>query len=82
MRRWLRSAERFSDAAIADGLLSLKTSVLRSSASLVAVTLPDHLRVARPGLAGPDLAGRFRREDLWAECLWAEVDFGIVPVPS
>src|ERR1700710_2636028 len=54
LRRWLRSAERFRDRAIAFGLSSLKTLCLRSNASLVAVTRPDHLRSGRFALLGAD----------------------------
>jgi len=42
-RRWLRSAERFSDLAMAAGLW-VKTLSLRVIASLVSVTRADHLR--------------------------------------
>jgi hypothetical protein len=41
LRRELRSAERFSDAAIIFGSVSLKTPRLRSSASLCSVTRCD-----------------------------------------
>src|ERR1700748_2172262 len=45
LRRWLCSADRFSEAAIFLGSESVKTPFFRSSASLWRVTLPDHLRV-------------------------------------
>jgi hypothetical protein len=41
LRRWLRAAERFNDAAIRLGLLWLKTPRSRSSASLSLVTRAD-----------------------------------------
>ena len=43
LRRWLRSAERFSDLAIAVGLW-VKTLSCRVIASLLSVTRADHLR--------------------------------------
>jgi len=41
LRRWLRSAERFSDAAIRFGSRLVKTPRSRSSASLSRVTRAD-----------------------------------------
>jgi hypothetical protein len=43
LRRWLRSAERLTDAAMRFGLSDLNTSYFRSIASLVSVTFADHL---------------------------------------
>jgi hypothetical protein len=48
LRRLLRSADRFSDVAMARGVRFLKTAFSRSSASLVSVTRPDQ-RVASSG---------------------------------
>ena len=45
LRRWLRSADRFTDWAMSLGLADLKISDSRSIASLVSVTFADHLRV-------------------------------------
>src|SRR5262245_50918945 len=46
-RRWLRSAERFSEWAIAVALRCLKTASSRVMASLRSVTRCDHLRAGR-----------------------------------
>lgn len=48
LRRWLRSAERFTDAAIACGLDFLNTSGSRVIASLCAVTSADQRRLVFP----------------------------------
>jgi hypothetical protein len=57
LRRELRSAERFRDAAIFFGSVSLKTPCFRSSASLSLVTRSDH-RPVMPVWAMPFLVSR------------------------
>jgi hypothetical protein len=46
LRRVLRSADRFTDSAIARGLFRLNTPGSRSIASLVSITRRDHRRGA------------------------------------
>ena len=65
MRRRLRSAERFSEAAIFFGSRPVKTRCWRSSASLSRVTRADQRRPPRPDPRRADLRGEeLLREDL------------------
>lgn len=66
MRRWLRSAERLTDAAIRCGLSDLKTSFSKAIASLVSVTFADHLRGERVYLRAVIVAFRAVVVDLRA----------------
>src|SRR5262245_31333781 len=53
LRRWLRSADRFKDAAMRLGSRDANTPLSRVSASLCSVTSRDQRRPVREGAADP-----------------------------